>query len=101
MKKGDVVAWKRPLADLICTVQGVEGDTVSLCYLHAHKNEPLFVAKVNEVVRLSGPQEEEFSANLLEAVERQRRIDFPPPRKRREKKDRRDKQLKRREGQGD
>jgi hypothetical protein len=77
-RKGNVVVWKRPMADLLCIVQEIEDDQVTLRFMDSPKGESSFVIKKDEVVKLAEEQERLDPSDFLEAVRKQREIHFPP-----------------------
>ena len=85
LKEGNLVLWKRPMADLLCVVQEIHGDQVAVYYMHQPRSEPPVFVNRGEIVKLAESQEREPPIDLLEAVRKQREIHYPPPRRRKKK----------------
>ena len=85
-KKGNIVFWKRTLVDLICVVQGMEGDQVALLHMDAPRSDPPILVNASEVTKLAEEQEKLVPSDFLGALKTQREIHSPPPGKGRTKK---------------
>jgi hypothetical protein len=78
VKKGNVVFWKRPMADLFCIVQEVKGDQVLLRYMDAPRSDPPILVNASEVTKLAEGQEKLVPSDFLGALKKQREVHFPP-----------------------
>ena len=77
-KKGNIVFWKRTLVDLICVVQGMEGDQVALLHMDAPRSDPPILVNASEVTKLAEEQEKLVPSDFPRALKGQREIHFPP-----------------------
>jgi len=85
-KKGNVVFWKRLMADLFCIVQEVRGDQVLIRYMDAPRNEPPISVNRSELVELAEEQERLPPSDLLDAIRKQREVHYPQKKARKKKK---------------
>jgi hypothetical protein len=79
--RGNVLLFKRTLADFILVVQSTNLDegTVTGRYIDSPPDDPPVTIPIVDTIKLAEAQEREFPTSFLVAIEKQRQVIFAPP----------------------